>query len=483
MGNVEQDPIFPPPWVVGSLKNLEGGAQNVIPLHLLDKPLRVYVTPWPGSGPAPGTPETLKLMWDGEQVGETREWVAPIAPDDYYVDIPLQHLKDDSTPALTYCVKAYNGAEGDSKPLTITVDLTGPRLGGDRGALLFDDEVLAGGVTADYLDNHDDVLVARVPDYQTFVPGDRIRWYWDVQLYEDHLVGEKVLEKGDFPVTLEIEGKTIRERGKGQRFAHYRLYDYAGNKSEPEEPKVVPLEVDAEPLPRDLSWPAISHANGTGQQVTLDLNPKINYMRVAVPAGAVYPGEQVAVFWGAPGSVGSYLATEEASGYPGEYEIPLDRLAQHSGKLLKVYFEVTDKNGKAHPSQPLNVTVLALTQGFPPPDVPSATVSTVFLSSVPADGLVITVKPWRFIHTDHRVTLLVSGVSLQDGKGVAEEVLKEHALTSSEVKNGLAVKATKAFLQSLKRDTVTFRVMVGFDQGQTQPPPAHFPLLDLALRD
>ena len=487
MGNVKQDPLFPSPWVEGSLDNLEGGAQNVIPVHLLGKPLRVNVAPWPGSNPTPDTPETLMLMWDGEQVGELRQWVAPIAPDDFYVDIPLPYLKDDSTPALTYWVTAYNGAGRGSQPLTISLDRTGPALGGDRGALLFDDEVLTEGVTADYLEFHDDVLVAQVPDYHVFVPGDHLRWFWDAHLYEDYLVGEKVLEQGDFPVTLQIPGDIIRERGDGQRFVHYRLNDYAGNKSSPEEPKVVQLKVDTAPLPRDLGWPGISHATGGGQQVQLDPNLKLNYMRVKLPSGAVFPGERAEVFWGEPGSVGSYLATEESSDYPGEYEIPLHRVAPHSGKLLKVGFVVIDKHDRRHPSLPLNVNVLALTQGLPGPDVPLFPTSTVYLSEVPEDGLEITLKPWRYIHTDHRVTLVVSGTDEEDGENVAQEVLKAHALSLNEVEVGLGfdgtVKATKDFLRTLARNTLSVKVTVSFDQGQTTPASPNFPTLELLFRD
>ncbi|MFJ4387117.1 hypothetical protein ACIP02_22675 [Pseudomonas sp. NPDC089408] len=486
MSSVKQEPLFPAPWVKGSLQNLEGGAQNVIPLGLLQRPLRVDVTPWPGSNPAPDTPETLVLLWDGVQVGDTREWVAPIAADDYYVEIPLLNLKDDSTPALTYRVKAYNNAEQDSRPLTITLDLTGPELAGDRGALVFDGEVLTDGVTEDYLKRHGEVLVAGVPDYQVFVPGDRVRWYWDAHMYEDNLVAEKVLKQGDFPVTLEISGDILRERGDGQRFAHYRLFDYAGNESKPVEPKVVQLKVDTAPLPRDLGWPDVSHATGSAQQVELDPNKRITSMRVVVPSGAAHPGEGVEVSWGEPDAVGSYKATQEVPGNPGQYDIPLDRIAQHSGKVLRVSYNVTEKGGRVHPSEPRLVSFLPLTQGFPMPNIPSATHDTVYLASVPAGGLVIKLDAWRYIHADHRVTLLVSGVDLQ-GKAVFEEVLKAHALTAQEVEKGLgfdnAVKVTKPFLLSLKRDRFSVKVFVSFDQGQTWPSMPNFPILDMALRD
>ncbi|MET3679121.1 MULTISPECIES: hypothetical protein [unclassified Pseudomonas] len=486
MRNGKSDTLFPPPWVEGSLENLEGGAQNVIPLALLEKPLRVDVPPWPGSNPSHDMPETLVLLCDGVQIGETRQWVAPIALDDYYVEIPLEYLKDDSTPELTYRVKGYNGAERCSEPRTITLDLTGPTLGGDRGSLIFDAEVLTEGVTADYLERHDDVLVARVPDYQTFVPGDRIRWFWDAQLYDDNLVAEKVIEQEGFPVIVEIPGDTVRERGDGTRFAHYRLNDYAGNKSTPEEPKVVQLKVDTAPVPRDLTWPEITYATGSGQQVQLDPNKKLNYMRVTVPSGAVFPGEKVEVSWGEPGGVGSYLATEEAPGFPGQYDIPLNLIAQHSGKVLKVYYQVTDKNGKVHPSDVRLVSFLPLTQGLTTPNVSPSSHKTVFLSNVPEEGLTITLDAWRYSHTDHRVTLVVSGVDDQ-GKPMIQEVLKDHALTLEEVENGLgfddALKATKAFLLSLKRDLLTVRVSVSFDQGLTWPPSPNFPILDLDLHD
>ncbi|GLO48544.1 hypothetical protein [Pseudomonas putida] len=488
MRNGKSDTLFPPPWVEGSLENLEGGAQNVIPLELLEKPLRVDVTPWPGSNPAPGMPETLVLLCDGVQIGEPRQWEAPIDPDDYYVEIPLLHLREDSTPELIYRVTGYNGAEGYSEPLIITLDLTGPRLGGDGGGLIFEAEVLTDGVTADYLKRHNDVLVAGVPNYHAFVPGDHIRWFWDTALYEDDLAGEKVLKQGDFPVTLEISGDTIRDRGDGERFVHYRLHDYAGNKSSPEEPKVVQLKAKTAPLPRELGWPEIAHATGSGQQVELDPNKKLNYMRVTVPSGAAFPGERVEVLWGEPGGIGSYLATEEASGFPGQYDIPLNLIAQHSGKVLEVSFQVTDENDKVHPSDVRLVSFLPLTQGLPTPNIPqpSATHGTVYLSNVPAEGMVITVNAWRYIHTDHRVTLVVSGVDAQ-GNAQSEEVLKAHAVTPEQVMNGLGfddmVKATKPFLLTLKRDKLSVRVTVSFDQGQTWPSLANFPLLGMDLRD
>ncbi|MEZ1841434.1 hypothetical protein QVM62_26710 [Pseudomonas putida] len=487
MPSNKSDALFPPPWVEGSLANLVGGALNVIPLDLLKAPLRVDVTPWDsGSPPTPGRPETLMLMWDGVQVGALKQWTAPIAADDYFVEIPVQDLKNDATPDLTYRVKAYNGAEQDSAPLTITLDLTGPSLGADRGALLFDDEVMRDGITEDYLNRHDPVI-ALLPDYQTFVPGDHIRWFWDTQLYENNLVAEKVLEQGDLPVTVEIPGDVILDRGDGARFAHYLLCDYAGNPSTPVEPKVVQLQVDAAPVPRDLSWPEVSHAVGEEQQVVLDLNSRMTYMRVKVPTGAALPGETIEVFWGEPGRVGSYQTSAEASGFPHEYEIPLDRIAPHSGKVLTVYFEVTETTGgNVHTSLSRLVLCLPLNQGLPRPDVHPSSNDTVYLSQVPADGLTITLAAWKYIHADHRVTLVVGGVDTQ-GQPSTQEALKEHALTPAEVQNGLGfddtVKATKPFLMSLKRDKLSVRVFVSFDQGETWPEEANFPLLDLGLRD
>ena len=60
-------------------------------------------------------------------------------------------------------------------------------------------------------------------------------------------------------------------------------------------------------------------------------------------------------------------------------------------------------------------------------------------------------------------------------------------MTPEQVMSGLGfddmVKASKPFLSRLKRDKLSVRISISFDQGQTWPSSPVFPLLDMYLRD
>jgi len=476
-----------PPEVPAMMEDIPGGAPGLLPIAALGSPLLVVVPMWNESNPRPGRPEVVRVFW-GDDVVSCREWEAPVLPEELEFHVPVEVLVE-GVHKVSYDLKLANtNLPTPSLALTLTIDRTPPLLSAeDEGALKFDPEVIGEeGVSYRYLEENDDLLVADVPAYHTPMPGDRILWYWDRQLYDYELVDERTLYQEDMgkPLQLEYSGEMIRERGDGARFAHYELYDRAGNRSA--RSRQVQLNVSATPPSRVLQWPQVSDTKGSGEEVTFDLNAFNGGLFVTVaPEAIIEPGETVAVQWAAPGAVGSFT-TDDDSAKAGQFPIPDDKISAHSAKVIPVYYEVTDLKGVKHPSALRRVRVSRLTSGFPAAQIKEATTARLYLSDV-GTSATITLATWFLISTDHRVTLTVTGPA-QAGGSVTYPVLTAHPVSVAEMDNGLGsngdVTVPKSFLQTLARGQ-QFRVlvMVSFDGGETWPAEPNFPALSLTLFD
>lgn len=472
------------PEAPAKMEDIPGGATGLLPVVALGSPLLVVVPMWPVSNPRPGRPETLRLLWDTNEV-DTRKWEAPVLPEELEFHLPDDALSE-GPHRLSYRVIQANGVPTDSQDLMLTIDKTPPVLGQEEGALILDPEVIANGVTYRYLEDNEDRLEAEVPAYDAPMPGDRILWYWDRSLNEHQLVDERTLYQEDMgkPLQLEYSGEMIRERGDGARFVHYELYDRAGNRSA--RSRLIQLDVSATPPSRVLQWPEVSHTRGSGEEVTFDLDAFNGGLFVTVaPEAIIESGETVEVQWAAPGAVGSFT-TDDDSAKAGQFPIPDDKISAHSAKVIPVYYEVTDLKGVKHASAQRRVRVSRLTSGFQAAQITEATTSRLYLSNVGAVAT-ITLESWPLMSTDHRVTLTVTGTA-QAGGTVTHTVLTAHPVSVAEMDKGLGsdgdVTVPKSFLQTLARGQ-QFRVLVmaSFDGGETWPAEPNFPHLSLTLLD
>ncbi|AEJ12096.1 hypothetical protein PPS_1521 [Pseudomonas putida S16] len=471
-----------PPSTPAALEDIPDGAPGLLPVATLGLPLRIEVPMWPISNPGPGgNRETLSLFWNGDFIDD-KTWYAEIDPAELFIDVPADYLLKEGEVLVTYCVRGYNGMKTESRALTLTIDRTAPILGGDRGRLEFPD-LGSQPVTDKFLKDHGEVLRASVPDYQGFMPGDTIVYYWDDEPLDNTQVGERTLTAADAgqPVLIEYDGKMIRERGDGGRYAQYLLRDRAGNTSMTSVPKAV--TVDAKPVPRVLPWPEVPLAAGSQEQVVLQLSDMYEPLEIRIPDSAViHPGEPFTVEW-APGFFGEQLLPGVEGGR--RYCIGERHVVAMSGKTVPLRYKVDASDGPW-----VSAVRQVMVQPFPRNmmTIPklSGTEGNTFSLKEQAQNPAITLAPWKLIGLDQRVRIDVTGVSAE-GAGSALPVMHDHAITEEEVTSGIGangdVTVPLTFLGSLQLgQQFSVEVRVSFDAGQTWPDLPNFEPLHITLQ-
>lgn len=475
------------PSVGAILGNIPGGQENLLPASALQDPLRVDVHMWLNSEPAPDEPEHLYLYWNDVKVAE-KTWTKPVLPGELFLMVEPRYLSAAGTHRLHYEVMTFNGAVASSDPLMLTI-ASSPALGGDQGRLLFDTEVVSGGVTAHYLETHGDKVLAEVPTYNRVWAGDTLSWYWDQKLYTDEWVGSRTLTAADVgkAIFLTFEGKMIRERGEGERFVHYKVEDRAGNNSGHSRP----ANVEAVPAPRDLPWPVVDGATGTGQEVVLDpFDAEEGATVVIADTVVIKPNEQLWVQWGEPGSLGAFRTSSPIVAGTRRYKIPKREVALNIGKGLPVYYEAVGPDGPLR-SEIRQLKVMSLDQGQG--ELPVIQCSHVVYQDeeavvnwpdVPPEGLKLTLKPWPLIMLDQHIHIVVLGHTMM---GVREWVaVEKRQLAAQELVAGLCgtdnLTVPKSWLEALIPDQGFYAlVYVSFDSGVTWPNSSNFPPLKVVF--
>ncbi|RAS21134.1 MULTISPECIES: hypothetical protein [unclassified Pseudomonas] len=479
MDLTHNDGVLEPPLAPAMLDDITDGAPGLLPVAALSQPLRIEVPQWPISSPGPDMPETLSLYWGGELV-DAKTWYAAINPDELFIDVPTDSLLKEGEFQVTYRVLGYNGVEIGSKPLTLTIDRTAPVLGGDRGRLEFPD-LGSQPVTDKFLKDNGEVLRGQVPVYQTFMPGDTIVYYWDDEPLDNTQVGEVTLTSQDAgnPVIIEYDGKMIRERGDGGRYAQYLVRDRAGNSSPVSVPKAV--TVDAKPIPRVLPRPEVPLATGSQEQVTLKLVDVDEPVEIRIPGTAViHPGEPFTVEW-APGLFGEQLlqGVEGVS----SYRVAERHVVALSGKTVPLRYTVDGSDGPWW-SDVRRVVIEPLPRSSMPIPQLSGTTGTTFSLKQQTRDPAITLAPWKLISQDQWVRIEIRGVSAEGASDL--QVMRNHAVTEGELTSGIGATGDAtvplAFLSSLLLgQNFTIEVMVSFDAGRTWPALPNFEPLEITL--
>jgi hypothetical protein len=468
---------LPVPGVPAMLPNVPGGQPNLLPIDALREPLRIDVPKWPGSVPSPDNPETLTLLWNGEAVA-SKIIEAPFTDDEeLFLEVPARHLREGEV-TVTYHVQFYNENEDESAPLSLTIDTTAPVLA--TGDVLLFPDLVGTRVTEAYLRAHDDRLAAQIPLYERPYIGDTLIWYWDTDPWTAEEAGRREVRADEpaGPLLVEFPGELIRERGDGPRYAWYQVQDRAGNLSK--EARRVTLAIEAQPLPRVYEWPLIPRAQGSGQRVELELSSLGNAITVTLPDSAqIGPDEPFALQWGEPGRMGS----ERLRGQTGirSFTVPARRVANMSGQMIPVYYEVDVGQAAPLQSQVRNVNVIPL----PPASLPTPTFAGLqggdftFGSSTPEPA--IRIGKWFLMHTDQRVTIAVISDKAR------HTVLDAHAVTSQEVQQGLGMAGEyrvprRFFEQLVTGDLIFLQAWVSFDQGQSWPQTPTFTQVQIRLR-
>ncbi|WP_109514882.1 hypothetical protein [Pseudomonas ovata] len=461
------DGPLPLPQVDGLLENIDGGEPNLLPVALLSNPLRVDIPMWQNSNPNPEHPETLELFWDDRLI-DSKVWESPIDPGELFFEVPVASLSDGSH-LLCYVVTGWNGGSSPSDPLTLTIDKTPPVLN-NEGPLIFPPEIISGGVTHSWLVANDELLSARVPDYQGARPGDVITWYWSNLVTGRERVDERTLSQADLdqPITIDFDGAMIRQRGNGQRFATYIVKDRAGNTAPAA--RAEELKVEANRPPRQLPAPKIKDASGSGSNWTLDPFKAINGATVIIPEEAIlYDDDEVYLQWAEPGSEWSFRTDEPTSPGSRQYLVPKDKLAAQIGKTdVPVYYEVFEVQvPESHESIRSKLRINDLT-GLPALQCDCLINRQISLARVRDNGnkANFSLSRWPFMGAGQLVSVSAHGVDASDA---AHDVviLKDHPVASV-----VDVLPTGDISLDQLDDfkiggSMEFKAKVSFDGGQT----------------
>ncbi|MFG3449371.1 hypothetical protein ACGFZ3_12390 [Stenotrophomonas sp. NPDC047960] len=474
-----------PPIVDAVLPDIAGGEPNLLPVSALDEPLQVEVPMWKNSIPTPGSPERVWLFWNETEIA-VREFTAPVTPQDRIFHVEDRHSHE-GTHQIRYEVMTFNGGMADSHVLEITVDTTKPTFASGQGMLVFPPDVIADGITGEYLDLHDNVM-ATVPVYTTPKAGDTLTWFWDETRDENRQVGARVLAQADIgnPIEIGFRSDMIRESGDGTRLARYRVQDRAGNLGD--FAGYATLEVKTSVRPRELDWPGVSEATGSGE--TLNLNPLNALSGVTVvlsDTADIRPDDkEVWIQWGEPGSVGAYRTKVPISDGGRSFRIPKEAVAAYIGGTVALHYEIIDAADQLHPSPHRGVKVGTLpVNGLPTVQCAGVYGGNLSLAAVPAGGAKLTLARWMLISTDQCVTIEMQGLS-SSGTAVSEVVLDRHRVTPQEALDGLGAQGDlvipRSVLEGLKRNaTFDVTVSVSFDAGGSWPTTPNFPRLSPTL--
>lgn len=434
-------------------------------------PLPIEIPAWTDDW-VTGSSSSIRAYWDNTLIYEKKWTDEHIPPDDLLFDMPGDNL----TPGLHelwYELTLSNGDIQDSDRLSVTIDLTPPVLGANQGQLIFDTAT----VTEQYLEEHGDELVGRVPPYGLGRAGDVITWYWNrdpFTVVAADVVTSRTLYREDIgqPLSVLFSGDMIRRRGDGDRYAFYQLSDRAGSKTAYSLP--VRLATQAQPVSRFLPSPTVAEAFGSSTQSVLQAYDARAGATVVIPDDAVFkPGDVTTVQWAAPGSEGAYLAITPQSGGL-RFSIPDTHIAQHMGKAITVYYQVA--GGEPAQSENHTLTVMALesarfrtiqcTQ-------PVGVVNLLSLSSVVGQAT-FRLGRWTFMGPGQLVTVTLTGV------GPDQVVLDNYRVVQADITTEwVEANVPKAVLEFFRvNEPLTVRVKVSFDGGTSR---FDFPSLYLTL--
>ncbi|MEN5305390.1 hypothetical protein [Pseudomonas sp. TWI628] len=475
---------LPAPVIPDALKDIPGGAPNLIPIEALAGPVRVEFTLWTHSKPSPDWPEWVDIYCvdnDGEAVNVGhREWTQALPESERFVDIEPRYFAE-GTLRFDYVGHVWNHAELSSGKLTVTVDKTKPELGDDDGRLQF--PTLGGGqLTEDFLLRHDDQLLALIPDYAVAEVGDEITYYWDSAPYQNNEAGHWTLTEDDLgkPLQFVYEGGMIRDRLDGLRYAHYLIRDRAGNSS----PYPVPasLDVAAQPLPRHtpaLETPTLGDRTSV-ELALLDFSAPLD---VIIPADAVIKaGEHVELLLGEEGSFGSWL--EPWVEGQREYAVPMRNVVAMAGQVVKLRYRIVLPDDTLDSGE-REVTVLPMPRNkLPAPQIPERTGDSLEVWKLTSNPRV-TLAKWKHISTDQRITLEARGKT--PSGWVTHPVLTRYKLIDLDVTGGIGsrddVTIDLDFVKGLELGTqLIVSCTLSYDDGHTWPLVPSFEEMKLTLK-
>lgn len=399
--------LLDPPTIEGLIPAIEEGDPAFLPKGAWDDSLQVDIPMWPNSSPSLQYPETLTLFW-GNETPLIKTWDDEVQPQDLYFMVPKAYLQREGEHSVCYTVITSNEVTAPSEVLKIIIDKTAPILNSDA-ALIFDPEVISGGVSDAWLKRNDEKLPARVPAYTTPQPGDVITFYWSTRLGGRDTAGTYMLTREDIskPVDIVFPGLFIRESRDGKRYASYEITDRTGNPSALATARE--LTVSVTPLSRTA--PRIKGATGSGAYWTLDPVVAPNGATVVIDREAIDPIEKAFVQWGEPGTPGAYCSPAPEPADTLDYKIPKDKLAFQFGKTVKVYYEIADSGLPVPPQSTRSEVTVTKPGGMPYLQCDCVQSNSISLAYVASKGgyANFTLPSWPFMGGGQFFRVTVTG--------------------------------------------------------------------------
>ncbi|MHC8320126.1 hypothetical protein ACYZT4_05425 [Pseudomonas sp. GB2N2] len=452
--------IRPKPFTLVMLPDVEGGQPGLLPKSTQGNPLKIEFDPWGDSDPTPEDPENVVLWWNG--VPEfIKEWTAPIATGDYFIDVDPEYLTP-GTHKVSYVLTLRNQQKEPSEDLELTVDVEPPQLNADS-ALKFDTDL----IDFDYLNAHGDVVEGKVPLSPKQAPGDVAIGYWenpDDGSYMEARSEPLTHLNYTAPITLTFTGDDIRLVGDGQRQVTYQIQDRALNLSAFSDPAL--LQVAAIRAPHYAPFPWLEELPGDpsnwGQ---LDPTKTLRGATGLIPDEAVYYDEdRLTLLFGEPGTPGAVRLPV----VPGSRNVQIakETIASFLGKTLSVSYDITLPDDSTHPSDPLTLVVQPIPQGnFRAPQLSPPHSDPTYKSAITAAGLPVLQAIWPYISTQCLITITVTGTGT-DNQAKTETILAPRAVTLPETTAGVAAAVSQAFMRNLKSGTrYIVLTKVSFDNG------------------
>ncbi|MBF8777300.1 hypothetical protein [Pseudomonas fulva] len=287
------------PTVLGIADDLDGTLLK----SAVDTDLEVHIPAW-ANLPEDGDIETVYLQLstigdapsDFEDVGKPRDLEGPATEADFplVMYVPLAKLVEGRL-WVRYRIVTFNGGNTASLPVPLICDRTAPRNSVDPDEKLDGLTVAAAYIDDAYLIDNPSGIVAQVPAYDTYAPGDTYKVYYFENPPEEHEDYQDQVNEGPLDASLQVTiPKDVVERASdGRYYLAYYLYDKAGNKSRGS--LITSIDVALGVLPDNLKDPLVQAADDG----VVDLKDAIAGVSVEIPS---YDGakvhDQIAVTWG-----------------------------------------------------------------------------------------------------------------------------------------------------------------------------------------
>lgn len=325
---------------------------NLVPISLLDQGLSVHIPAWDRAQAG----DELRVKWDGLPIFRlVLSDPATELPYDYH--LPAERLLLDGAHQLSYNVKAISGTGGESPAFLITVDHAPPNYGNIPGALTFPEEVMTDGITAQYLADNDDKVVATVPPYAKMEADQSVSVVWDISLAVPKAT--VLPEHVDVGVPVDIPGDIIRAGGDGPIDVTYYLTSRAGLDGAISQHSFVDVILSAPPS--GLLPPSVPLA----ADGIVDLTDADVGVIIEVPAyqnaGA---GDLVAASWG---TAALALYPMPLDGLPAEIAVPRATVLSVGNGDISVSYQIM-RNGHPFSADPITVKVDVTQVGPVDPD-------------------------------------------------------------------------------------------------------------------